>query len=90
MNGERETVVQRITNDLMPLLHDGYIVAVDKSQTNRRRLYGQIVVASHDQQGLIVSRLQRFDGTEVRVEPGRLRDLVVLPSAALVEHVAHL
>ena len=65
---------------MMPLLHDGYIVAVDKAQTNRRRLYGQIVVASHDQQGLIVSRLQRFDGTEVLVPENREHDSIAISS----------
>jgi len=65
---------------MMPLLHDGYIIAVDKSQTNRRGLYGKIVVASHDQQGLIVSRLQRFDGTEVLVPENRKHDSIAISS----------
>jgi SOS-response transcriptional repressor LexA len=56
---------------MMPLIHDGYIVVVDTSQTNRRKLYGQVVVAAHKEQGLIVSRLQRFDDTEVLVPENR-------------------
>jgi SOS-response transcriptional repressor LexA len=56
---------------MMPLIHDGYIVVVDTSQTNRLKLYGQIVVAAHQEQGLIVSRLQRFDHTEVLVPENR-------------------
>ena len=64
----------------MPVLHDGYIIVVDKSQTNRRKLYGQIVVASHKEQGLIVSRLQRFDGTEVLVPENREYDSIAISS----------
>jgi len=56
---------------MMPLIHDGYIVVIDTSQTNRLRLYGQIVVAAHKEQGLIVSRLQRYDHTEVLVPENR-------------------
>ena len=56
---------------MMPLIHDGYIIVVDTSQTNRLKLYGQIVVAAHKEQGLVVSRLQRFDHTEVLVPENR-------------------
>jgi len=66
---------------MMPLLHDGYIIVVDKSQTNRRKLYGQIVVAAQKEQGLIVSRLQRFDGTEVLVPENREYDSIAISSA---------
>jgi len=67
---------------MMPLLHDGYIIVVDKSQTNRRKLYGQIVVAAHKEQGLIVSRLQRFDDTEVLVPENREYDSISISSAS--------
>src|SRR5713101_3482149 len=60
----------------MPLIHDGYIVVVDTSQSNRLKLYGQIVVVAHQEQGLIVSRLQRYDGTEVLVPENREYDSV--------------
>ena len=66
---------------MMPVLHDGYIIAVDKSQTNRHKLYGQIVMASHPEQGLIVSRLQRFDGTEVLVPENREHDSISISSS---------
>jgi len=67
---------------MMPLLHDGYIIVVDKSQTNRRKLYGQIVVAAHKEQGLVVSRLQRFDDTEVLVPENREYDSISISSAS--------
>ncbi|HEX4427026.1 MAG TPA: XRE family transcriptional regulator [Terriglobales bacterium] len=63
---------------MMPLIHDGYIIVVDTSQTNRRKLYGQIVVAAHKEQGLIVSRLQRYDDTEVLVPENREYDSTAL------------
>jgi SOS-response transcriptional repressor LexA len=56
---------------MMPLIHDGYIIVVDTKQTNRLKLYGQIVVAAHKEYGLIVSRLERFDHTEVLVPENR-------------------
>jgi SOS-response transcriptional repressor LexA len=59
---------------MMPLIHDGYIIVIDTSQTNRLKLYGQIVVAAHQEQGLIVSRLQRYDHTEVLVPENREYD----------------
>jgi len=63
---------------MMPLIHDGYIIVVDTSQTNRRKLYGHIVVAAHKDQGLVVSRLQRFDDTEVLVPENREYDSTAL------------
>jgi phage repressor protein C with HTH and peptisase S24 domain len=59
---------------MMPVLHDGYIIVVDTSQTNRLKLYGHIIVAAQKEQGLIVSRLQRFDGTEVLIPENREYD----------------
>jgi SOS-response transcriptional repressor LexA len=63
---------------MMPLIHDGYIVVVDTSQTNRRKLYGDIVIAAHKDEGLVVSRLQRFDETEVLVPENREYDSTAL------------
>jgi SOS-response transcriptional repressor LexA len=61
---------------MMPLIHDGYIIVIDTLQTNRTKLYGNIVVAAHRNQGLIVSRLQRFDDTEVLVPENREYDSI--------------
>lgn len=59
---------------MMPLIHNDYIVVVDTSQTNRAKLQGQVVVAAHKEQGLIVSRLQRFDDIDVLVPENREYD----------------
>jgi len=66
---------------MMPVLHDGYIIVVDTSQTNRLKLYGHIIVVSQKEQGLIVSRLQRFDGTEVLVPENREYDSLPLSAS---------
>jgi len=63
---------------MMPLLHDGYIVAVDASQTERQDLYGKIVVMWHKNNGLTVSRLLRYDHTEVLMPENRNYDAVSL------------
>jgi SOS-response transcriptional repressor LexA len=56
----------RVRGDSMaPLIYDGYILAVDSSQNDRVKLDGKIVIAWHKDMGLTVSRLKRFDHTEI-------------------------
>jgi len=52
-------------NSMNPIIYDGYILAVDSSQTNRAKLNGKIVIAWHKDVGLTVSRYRRYDHTEV-------------------------
>jgi phage repressor protein C with HTH and peptisase S24 domain/DNA-binding XRE family transcriptional regulator len=52
-------------NSMSPLILDGYIIAVDTSDVYRDDLLGQIVVAWNIEKGLLVSRLARFDHTDV-------------------------
>ncbi len=56
---------------MSPLILDGYIIAVDTSQVENDSLVGQIVVASHKEKGLLVSRLIRFDHTDALVSDHR-------------------
>lgn len=58
-------------NSMSPLIMDGYIIAVDTSNTENDRLVGDIVVASHKERGLLVSRLIRFDHTDALVSDNR-------------------
>ncbi|PYX74947.1 MAG: hypothetical protein DMG72_08860 [Acidobacteria bacterium] len=51
-----------------PLIHDGYIVAVDYSQTDRSELDGKLVVVWNEDKGLSISRFRRYRGVEV-LEP---------------------
>jgi SOS-response transcriptional repressor LexA len=52
-------------NSMTPLINDGYILAVDSSQTDHSELRGKLVIAWHKDMGLMVSRLQNYDHTEV-------------------------
>jgi transcriptional regulator with XRE-family HTH domain len=58
-------------NSMSPLILDGYIIAVDTSVVEKDALVNQIVVASHKEQGLLVSRLIRFDHMDVLVSDHR-------------------
>jgi SOS-response transcriptional repressor LexA len=58
-------------NSMAPAIQDGYVIAVDGSQVERSKLYGKIVVAWNRDQGLIVSRFQRFDATELLMPDNR-------------------
>jgi SOS-response transcriptional repressor LexA len=52
-------------NSMLPLIQDGFVVAVDASETDLTRLDGKIVIAWHKDIGLTISRFRRFDHTEV-------------------------
>ena len=61
-----------VGNSMSPLILDGYIIAVDMSDIPRDDLVGQIVVARNSEdQRLLVSRLVRFDHTDVLVSDQR-------------------
>jgi phage repressor protein C with HTH and peptisase S24 domain len=64
-----------------PVLRHGDIVAVDSFQTERRDLYGQIVVVAHEETGLNVSRLRRYDTLDVLEAESRQYDPVILNKA---------
>jgi SOS-response transcriptional repressor LexA len=65
-------------NSMAPLIHDGYIVAVDSSQTDVSELSGKVVIAWHRDMGLTVSRLQRYENTEVLQPENREFEPIVL------------
>ena len=65
-------------NSMSPLILDGYIIAVDTSSEVFDDLVGQIVVASNIEKGLLVSRLLKFDHTDVLVSDHREFDSVSL------------
>jgi SOS-response transcriptional repressor LexA len=52
-------------NSMLPLIQDGFVVAVDASETDLGKLDGKIVIAWHKDIGLTISRFRRFDHTEV-------------------------
>ena len=50
---------------MVPMIYDGDILAVDSSQTKHSELNNKIVVASHREKGLSVSRFKRINGIEL-------------------------
>src|SRR5438045_227579 len=65
-------------NSMEPLLHDGDIAAVDSSQTDRALLDGKVVIVSHEENGLCVSRLRRYPKFDVLESENRGYQAVVL------------
>ncbi len=63
---------------MMPLINDGYILAVDSAQTDTSELNDKIVIAWHKDMGLIVSRLHHYDHTEVLQPENKEFDWIVL------------
>ena len=61
-----------------PLIRDRDILAVDAYQTERRALYGQVVVVTTAANGLSVSRLRRYDSIDVLEAENRQFEPVVL------------
>ena len=64
---------------MSPVFLDGYIIAVDTSDISRDKLIGRIVVAwNRETKRLLVSRLERFDHTNVLVSDQREHQSVSL------------
>jgi transcriptional regulator with XRE-family HTH domain len=70
-------------NSMSPLILDGYIIAVDTSDVSHDDLLGQIVVAWHsEKKRLLVSRLIRFDHTDVLVSDQREHQSISLANGS--------
>jgi SOS-response transcriptional repressor LexA/DNA-binding XRE family transcriptional regulator len=67
-------------HSMMPLIQDGYILAVDSSQSERNKLNGKIVIAWHRDMGLTVSRLQRYGHTDTLQPENREYESITLDS----------
>lgn len=63
---------------LEPLVHDGDIVAVDSFQTEREKLYGSLVIAANQRQGLSLAFLRRYATVEVLEGEGRKQEPLIL------------
>jgi SOS-response transcriptional repressor LexA len=77
-NPSSTTCVRVRGNSMMPLINDGYILAVDSSQTNLSELSGKVVIAWNKEMGLMVSRLQNYDHTEVLQPENKEYESIVL------------
>ena len=70
-------------NSMSPLILDGYLIAVDTSETAHEKMLGQIVVAwNRDEKRLLVSRLIRFDHTDALISDRRENQAVVRPNSS--------
>ena len=75
----KSTVCLRVKGDSMsPLILDGYIIAIDTRDVDHDKLVGQIVVAWNAEKGFLVSRLIRFEHTDVLVSDRREYESVSL------------
>ena len=63
---------------MIPAICDGYILAVDSSQTDRSKLNGKIVIAWKKDRGLTVSRFRRYDQTETLQPENSLYESITL------------
>ena len=68
-------------HSMMPLIHDGHIVAVDSSQTDISHLNGKLVIAWHEQKGLSISRFRHYgDVFVLEPENREFKSVVIGPS----------
>ena len=75
----KSTICLRVRGDSMsPLILDGYIIAIDTRDVDHDKLVGQIVVAWNVEKGFLVSRLIRFDHTDVLVSDRREHESISL------------
>jgi phage repressor protein C with HTH and peptisase S24 domain len=65
-------------NSMEPLIRDGDILAVDSFQSDRAELEGKVVVATHEQNGMCVSRLRHYETLDVLESEDRLSAPIVL------------
>jgi hypothetical protein len=71
----KDTVCMIVKGDSMhPILHDGYLIVVDQKQNDKKALHGQIVVASHANDGLVVTRLWQLNGSLAMVSDNHRYD----------------
>lgn len=69
----------RVKGDSMePLLHDGYIIAVDRKQKDCGKLKNKVIVVFNREYGLVVSRLRRVGKMEMLVPDNRQHQPVPL------------
>jgi hypothetical protein len=72
-----DTISLRVKGDSMePLLQDGYLLVIDRKQNNLATLEGEMLVAHHNNFGLVVSRFFKIDGHRMLVPDNRTHEPV--------------
>jgi len=69
-------------HSMEPLIRNGDLLAVDSFQTDRKDLYGHLVVAASDQTGMCVARLRRYDTLDVLETENRKYEGIVFNRAS--------
>ncbi len=59
------TLVRVSGHSMQPFIRDGDLVAITTYETERRALYGKVVLVTSEQYGLCISRLRRYDTVDV-------------------------
>ncbi len=77
-NPETTSCLRVKGHSMVPLIHDGDIIAVDSSQTKHSDLNDKIVVASHKKKGLSVSRFKHIGGIELLESDNRDYESIML------------
>jgi transcriptional regulator with XRE-family HTH domain len=65
-------------HSMEPAIRDRDIVAVDTYQTERRQLYGKVVMVTTEKNGLSLSRLRHYDSVDVLEADGRQYEPIIL------------
>ena len=65
-------------HSMEPVIRDHDIVAVDAYQTERRQLYGQVVMVTTEKSGLSVCRLRQYDSVDVLQAEDRNFEPIIL------------
>jgi transcriptional regulator with XRE-family HTH domain len=76
------SLVRVIGHSMRPAIRDRDILAVDAYQTERRQLYGQVVVVTTEKNGLSVARLRRYDSVDVLEAEDRQFEPLILRKSA--------
>jgi len=69
-------------HSMEPSISDGDIVAVDAFQADRTELYGSVVIVAHEEKGMCVSRLFRYDSVDVLQAEKRDVEATILSKAS--------
>lgn len=81
-NASHTSLLRVKGHSMEPLIRDGDILAIDSFQTDRKELYGKIVIAVNDEKGICVSHLRRYESLDVLEGENRQHDPVILNKAS--------
>jgi hypothetical protein len=75
-------------SSMAPLIQDGFVVAVDSSDTDVSKLHGKVVIAWHKDRGLTISRFRRYNHTAILQSENTAYEAVILSARSSWKIVA--